>query len=357
MIGYDNLRSTAAGDPKQLLAMGTILPKRSEIAADGGEGTGASVTRRRRSLTARAVWQSSDLVVAGSLASLLVPAWLLPEDSWPALCRTLARAPGLTDRSLLARTAASLQAALGEPDPLRAGALARNLQAAVYELRMQNLRAWRPGGWNPAIALEGEEHLLSALANGRGAILWVAHFAFNSNVTKIALHRRGHRVSHLSRPEHGFSKTRFGIAALNPVRCAPEDRYLEQRIVFDRHSPSSAMRRMVKALGDGRIVSITAGAWEGSELAEGMLCGGRLSIAIGASRLALRTGAALLPVFSVRDSEVGFRTVIEPLIALPACRTPAETHGAAVAEFLRRHEPWVRRFPDQWRGWKELRWP
>jgi lauroyl/myristoyl acyltransferase len=333
--------------------MGNNPVAESETVAAGGEAVGASRTHRRRSLAARPAWQASDLVIAGSLASLLLPAWLLPEAAWPMLCRALARIPWLTDRPLFVRTAASLQAALGERDHRRAAALARNLQAAVYELRMQNLRAWRPGGWEPAIALEGEDNLVKALARGNGAVLWVAHFAFNSNITKIALHRRGYRVSHLSRPEHGFSKTRFGVAALNPVRCGSEDRYLAQRVVFDRRAPSTAMRKMVQALRGNDVVSITAGAWEGSDLAEGPLCGGRLSIAIGASRLAAHAGAALLPVFSVRDHGLGFRTVIEPPIAVEASRP--EMHGAAAAEFLRRHEPWVRQFPDQWRGWKELR--
>jgi lauroyl/myristoyl acyltransferase len=333
--------------------MGNNPVAESETVAAGGEAVGASRTHRRRSLAARPAWQASDFVIAGSLASLLLPAWLLPEASWPILCRALARIPWLTDRPLFGRTAASLQAALGERDHRRAAALARNLQAAVYELRMQNLRAWRPGGWEPAIALEGEDHLSEALARGNGAVLWVAHFAFSSNITKIALHRRGYRVSHLSRPEHGFSKTRFGVAALNPVRCGSEDRYLAQRVVFDRRAPSTAMRKMVQALRGNDVVSITAGAWEGSDLAEGPLCGGRLSIAIGAPRLAAHTGAALLPVFSVRDHGLGFRTVIEPPIAVEASRS--DMHGAAAVEFLRRHEPWVRQFPDQWRGWKELR--
>ncbi|MGH6894503.1 MAG: hypothetical protein ACREEP_19825 [Dongiaceae bacterium] len=310
---------------------------------------------RPRNLAPRPAWQASDLAIAGSLAALLPPSWLLPESSWAPLCRALARMPGLVDRAMLDRNAEAVQAALGEPDRRRADAIARDLQAAVYELRMQNLRSWRPGRWRPGIALEGEDHLLRALARGKGAILWVAHFAFNSSITKIVLHGRGHRVSHLSRPEHGFSKTRFGIAFLNPVRCIPEDRYLAQRIAFDRHAPSTAMRKMVQALRAGEIVSITAGAWEGSDLAEGALLGGRISVAIGAPRLAALTGAALLPVFSIRDQENGFRTIIEPPIALAGARTPEETCGAAAAEYLRRHEPWVRRFPDQWRGWKEWR--
>ena len=110
---------------------------------------------------------------------------------------------------------------------------------------------------------------------------------------------------------------------------------------------------MVQALRSNEVVSVTAGAWEGSDLAEGPLCGGRLSLAIGAPRLAALTGAALLPVFSVRDSARGYRTVIEAPIELAGARSDGGSEAAA--EFLRRHGSWIRGFPDQWRGWKELR--
>lgn len=335
--------------------MGAILPEGSEAAAGAAEARVASVIHRPRNLAPRPAWQRSDLAVAGSLAALLPLSWLLPERFWRPLCRVIALTPGLVDRATVGRNAAAIQAALGEPEGRRGDLIARDLQAAVYHLRMQNLRAWRPGGWHPDIALEGEDHLARALARGKGAILWVAHFAFNSNITKIALHHRGYRISHLSRPEHGFSKTRFGITCLNPVRSIPEDRCLAQRIVLDRRAPQIAMRKMVRALRAGEIVSITAGAWEGSDLAEGPFLGGRLAVAIGAPRLAVLTGAELLPVFSIRDPQGGFRTIIERPIAVTTGRTPGEVCAAAAREYLRRHEPWVRRFPDQWRGWKEWR--
>ena len=331
---------------------------RDESATDGGRaaaGVRSSISRRQRNLAPRPVWQASDLGTLASLAGLLVPSWVLRQEIWPLFCRGLARIPGVVEKSLLDKTARAIQSAAVEPDARRAMTVAYDLQGAVYELRMQNLRAWRPGGWSPKIKVEGAAHLDAALAQGRGAILWVGHFAFNSNTTKMALHRLGHRILHLSRPEHGFSKTRFGIAILNPVRCIPEDRWLAQRVVFDRRAPAAAMRKLVQALRAGKPVSITAGNWEGSDLAEGELCGGRIAVATGAARLAAATGAALLPVFSVRDPKLGFRVVIEAPIELQRTGEIDALSGAAVAEFLRRHEPWVRGFPDQWRGWKEWR--
>lgn len=306
-----------------------------------------------RRVAQRPAWRFSDLITLAGLAALLLPAWVLPESVWAPLWRALARIPVLTNRRAIRRTAKSIQAALGEPNRQRGEAIARDLKAAVYELRMQDLRAWRPGGWRSKMSLEGEAHLLAALARGKGAILWVAPFVFNSGPTKLAIHERGHRVSHLSSPQHGFSETRFGVAYLNRIRCIPEDRFLTQRIVYDRSAPSTAMRRMMRALKAGEVVSIVAASTEGTEMVKGPIFGGRLSVAVGAPRLAALTGAPLLPVFTVRDPARGFRIIIEAPIALEPDRPANEICVAATIEFLRRSEPWVRQFPAQWRAWSK----
>jgi lauroyl/myristoyl acyltransferase len=313
------------------------------------------VKRRRRNLAPQPDWDVSDLLIAAGLASLLLPAWVLPEALWAPLWRAAARAPFLTSRRAVKQTAKSIQTALGDVDCRRAEGIAQDLKACVYEMRMQDLRAWRPGGWRPNMRLEGEEHLLKALSAGGGAILWLAPFVFNSGPTKIIIHEHGHKVSHLSSPRHGFSETRFGVRLLNRVRCTPEDRYLAQRIVFDRNAPATAMRRMMRVLKAGEVVSIVAASTEGSEMVKGPIFGGRLPVAIGAPRLAGSTGAPLLPTFTVRDPKLGFRTVIEAPIALDADRTPEENCVVATAEFLRRSESWVRRHPEQWRAWSKWR--
>lgn len=320
-------------------------------AGDGVPRPLARHLRRSRDLAPRPLWNRDDLAIGASLAGLLPAAWLLPEACWPRLCRLLARTP-VVDRRGLARNAEAIRQGLGI-DPARARAIAVNLQAAVYELRLQNLRALIPGAWRPHVTLTGAEHLDAALAVGGGAVLWVGHFAFNSNVTKMGLAARGKLATHMSRPEHGFSKTRLGIVLLNPVRCAAEDRYLGFRIVFDRQNPAAAMRRMLTVLEENRLLSITAGAWEGSDLAETALFGGRIRIALGAPRLAARAGATLLPVFTVRRPDGGFCVAVEPPIALQPGGDRRDMACAAAAEYLRRHEPWIAAYPDQWRGWKE----
>lgn len=327
------------------------LRRPSAITTDLGD----LIVHRPRKLAPPAAWRKADLASAAGLAALLVPAWLLPEKLWAPVWRAIARSPVLRTRRDIKRNANNIKAALGEPAGRRAEAIACDLNAAVYELCMQDLRAWRPGGWHPKIMLEGEDHLQSALARKNGAILWVAPFVFNSGPTKIALHQRGYRVSHLSSPRHGFSQTRLAIAFLNRIRCIPEDRYLSQRIVFDQGAPSTAMRRMIRALKAGEIVSIVATSTEGSDLIKGPMLGGWLLVAVGAPRLAALTGAPLLPVFTVRDPAAGFRTIIDAPIEIACDRSSDERCAAAVIEYLERSEPWVRKFPEQWRAWSKWR--
>jgi lauroyl/myristoyl acyltransferase len=151
------------------------------------------------------------------------------------------------------------------------------------------------------------------------------------------------------------SETEFGIKYLNRLRCIPEDRYLVDRIVFDSAAPTTAMRRMMRALKAGEVVSIVASSTEGYEMIKGSIFGGQLPVAVGAPRLAALTGAPLLPVFVVRDPQLGWRIVVEEPIALAFDRSSDERSIAAVAEFLRRSDPWVRKYPEQWRAWSKWR--
>ncbi|WP_119302555.1 LpxL/LpxP family acyltransferase [Dongia deserti] len=333
---------------------GTVLPEQPGTTADRA-GPGDAIKRKKRKLKAGPAWKLSDLVTAASLILLVLPAWILPERLWAPLWRGWIGVVSLVKRSAMKRNGKTIRTALGLSDVAHSEAIARDLKAAVYEMRMQDLRGWRPGGWTPQTTLEGEEHLSSALKGGKGAILWLAPFVFNSGPTKIVFHQKGYRVSHLSSPKHGVSETRFGVRTLNRIRCIPEDRYLVDRIVFDSAAPSTAMRRMVRALKAGEVVSIVASSTEGYEMIKGSIFGGRLPVAVGAPRLAMLTGAPLLPVFTVRDPKRGWRIAIEHPVEISSGRSNDERCIAATAEFLRRSEPWVRQFPEQWRAWSKWR--
>ena len=153
-------------------------------------------------------------------------------------------------------------------------------------------------GWDAPLFLHGSENLQTALQGGRGAILWIAHFSFNALATKKALHSAGFVAYHLSRPEHGFSKSRFGIRFLNPIRVRAERRYLRDRIIIERTMPGRSLLHARKHLAANEIISITAGAWEGAQTATVSIVGCQLELSVGAPGLAHLTGAPLLPVYT-----------------------------------------------------------
>jgi lauroyl/myristoyl acyltransferase len=281
-------------------------------------------------------------------------AGIMPENWWADFAMWLERMKVRLGRPSPATLAPAIRQALGLDSLEEAEAIAWRTAAGRIEHHIQVMKVMSAGGWGPEMRLEGEEHLKAALARGKGAITWVAHFCFNTQVTKMALKAGGYRVSHLSRPEHGFSKSQFGVRCLNPLRWDAELRYLDKRIIINRADPGGSLREAQAVLEDNRIVSITAGAWEGRRVAHGRLLGGRYPLATGAPDLAQRTGAVLLPVFTTRIAgSMAFRVKIgEPLAV--EFEDKLEANRAATAGFLNALETAVVEYPDQWRGWKYL---
>jgi lauroyl/myristoyl acyltransferase len=236
-----------------------------------------------------------------------------------------------------------------------ARAFALDSAAGRSEHHVQILRELSPRGWTPRLALEGPAHVDDALAAGRGAVLWVAHFCFNALATKKALAGAGHRAWHVSRPEHGFSKSRAGIATVNRLRVRAELRHLAGRILIHRAKPMAATLAAQRVLRGNGIVSITAGAWEGQRVAIVPLLGGTLELAVGAPGLARLAGARLLPVFTVRERDGALRVVVEPSMTVAHDGDADKALDVAAHAFAKRLDDYVRRYPAQWRDWKSLR--
>jgi lauroyl/myristoyl acyltransferase len=272
-------------------------------------------------------------------------AWLLPQRSWPAVGTALARLQGRIvperRRDLEQRTPAYLLGLTG----LTRRDLVRHQLSRGYQEEMVLLRAYRPGGWQPALQLEGTEGLDAALALGKGVILWVEDIHFASFAVKMAFAQRGYQVSHLSRPSHGFSGTPFARRYLNPIQTRFEDRYLRQRLTLTRDD-SSSLRRMRAELGAGGIVSITVGN-NGSQVRTVPFFDADIDFATGAVTLARGTGAALLPVFARRLDSGAFVVSIEAPLNVERSRD----QDAPYLQLAGLLEAYLRRYPLQWRGW------
>lgn len=289
-----------------------------------------------------------DLLRLGGIPILALVAWTVPDVHWPHLCGGLAR---LRRRARAGDGVEHLRALLaGHTAGDRVQRAAWKLAANRHQARLLLLRCHRPDRPLPRMTLVGGEHLAAAQAAGRGTILWVAPFVFSDLITKAALWRAGFRVTHLSRSHHGFSHSRFGARMLNPIWTSVERRYVADRLVMAPDQSVAALREVITRLRDRQIVSITIG-FEAQRRQTVPFLRGTIALADGAAGLALRSGAALLPVFSIRLADGSFRTTIESPLAAPGEVPRREAARALVAQVATLLASYALQWPGQFSAW------
>jgi lauroyl/myristoyl acyltransferase len=292
--------------------------------------------------------EARDLLTAAALPPMLLLSWSLPESVWDVIARSAARAYLLSRPKWHAEQQAHVRRYVG--GRLGPGAEARLSLALMTNLRLaqlQVLRCHRPGGWRPALALEGRGHLDAALAKGRGVVLWVAPFVFAPLLTKMALQTAGYSVMQLSRFSHGYSRSIWGARVINGVRTRAEDRFLAERVSIGADGATAGpMRAVVAHLKSNGIVSISMGA-DGVQTVTVPFLGGEIRLATGAVTLTQKARAPLLPVFTVRRDDGSFAAFVEPPLA-PAVGTDHDKTVTATARALAsRLESFVMRWPGQ----------
>jgi KDO2-lipid IV(A) lauroyltransferase len=192
------------------------------------------------------------------------------------------------------------------------------------------------------VAVEGLENLNAALAKGNGVIALGAHLG-NFVLVGTRLGMEGYPVS-----------TLFHV---------PADRRLKK--IIERHLPSfhqqvipsrprrSAVRRVFAVLNRNEIVFIL-----GDNLKKGkvrtFLFGQRVQTPRGPVTLALRSGAAVVPMYLIRNYRGGLQLVIEPEILLIRNGNVYEDVTGNTRQIVRYLEVLIGRYPDQW-NWLTVR--
>ena len=193
-----------------------------------------------------------------------------------------------------------------------------------------------PATIRSTVAVEGEEYLKRALEKGRGVIALSAHLS-NFPLIGARLAAAGYPFSVVvKRPRDE------GLAKLTDhYRAKVGNKTISAR------PRREAARQILKALRKNEIVLMIADEFKSGGVEVEFL--GRTAPAPrGPVTLAMRSGAAVVPMFVARDGQGRLTLHVWPELDLTKTGDLQEDVVSNVALFARQLEAMVRRHPDQW---------
>lgn len=194
------------------------------------------------------------------------------------------------------------------------------------------------------ITIVGREFLDAALAKGRGVILLSAHMG-NFFLIGARLAIDGHR-------SHIF---------VSPPRYQPFAQWMDNlrsrvRQQTIRARPRrAAIKTLHAVLRRNEIVIVIADEYRYDGGIPVTLFGGTVSARRGPATLALRTGAAIVPAYLIRQPDDSLKLIIEPELELARTHRDAEAVREGTLRITRWLERTVSAYPDQW-NWTNIEW-
>jgi KDO2-lipid IV(A) lauroyltransferase len=186
------------------------------------------------------------------------------------------------------------------------------------------------------VAIEGEEYLKRALEKGKGVIALGAHLG---NFTMIGprLAAAGYPFSILVKhpPDQRLARLIDGYRAKVGVKT------------ISAKPRRQAARQIIGALRRNEVVLLLPDVFKSGSV-NAQFLGSPVYIRRGPVTLALRSGAAVVPMYVTRDAEDRLTLRISPEIDLVKTGDLQEDVAANLALFIRHLEGMVRRYPDQW---------
>lgn len=191
------------------------------------------------------------------------------------------------------------------------------------------------------VEVVGADHIRSALAKGKGAILFVGHFG-NWELQGLVHALVLGPMSVLARPMDNPYLDRL----MERLRSATGNRVIYRQ---------GALRRVLRALEANGVVGIPIDQHIQAANAVTVDFFGRPAATTSAlATIALRTGAPVVPGFALPLGGGRYRIVYEPPVELPLadCPDPVRELTQRCSDVL---EMYVRRFPHLWL-WMHRRW-
>lgn len=182
--------------------------------------------------------------------------------------------------------------------------------------------------------IEGREHMERALARGKGVVVVATHFGNVDVLLQLPMVYDRPFVAPILhvQPERLFQYT-LGLRQRHGVRLLPAD---------------GPLMEVYRALRRGEMIGLTCDRDIADNRRRVNFFGSPAWLPDGAVRVALRTGAALVPVFGLRLPDNTFLMRIEPALELPQTGDYEADVAAGTEMVLAVAERYISEHPEQW---------
>lgn len=213
--------------------------------------------------------------------------------------------------------------------------------AAKNYLDLIRIPRLKPDQIKKQVIVHGVHHLADAVASGKGVMLVTAHFgSFDMAVQQLAVHS---------------VRTTILVEAIEPQRL------LDHVVSLRRNkglniipAKSGALQSMLQALRKGEVVALPCDRDVTGDAPTALFFGEETRLPDIAVRIALRTGATIIPVFNLRRDDGQYDVYIEPPIQVPSNGSSAV--AAYMNEVVSVMEKYIRSCPEQWAVLEPI-WP
>ena len=235
-----------------------------------------------------------------------------------------------------------LAVGLGLDNPLAIRRFARrcfqNMGKNVMEF--MQLPRMSPEKIHQIVTFEGKEHIDQVLGQGKGAIILTGHFG-NWELLAASIVANGYPLRPIAR--------QLRSKRLNALVCDHREKAGYSSIDRD------AIRPALRCLKQNELLGIVADVDTSTDGVFVEFLGRPAHTPYSPVAIALKTGAAILPTFIIRQPDDSHRAIVEPPLVLQRSGDRESDLVANTQRFTKVIESYVQRYPEQW-IWMHERW-
>ena len=235
-----------------------------------------------------------------------------------------------------------LEQSLGVGRPIVRRLVRRSFQNMGKNLmEFMQLPRMSPETLHQLVTFEGREHIDKVLAQGRGAIILTAHFG-NWELLGACILAHGYTIRGITR--------QLRSRRLDAIVSSYREKVGWQGIDRDR-----SVREVLRCLNRNELIAILADVDTRTRGIFVDFFGRPAYTPYSPVALALKTGAAILPTFIVRQPDDSHRAIVEAPLILQQGGERDQDLLVNTQRFTKVIESYIRRYPEQW-IWMHERW-